>query len=136
MWRYSHHLVGKYQLCDIEKELRVLYTVRIWLPHKILIYHVQRSNCPVIANLLHQSKLFLLFTLIQIRIFYVLRNKSFKKVTYFDTLFAAFIHFWISALCLSISFKVRLKMVTYFFLRSDFRLYGFTRISYSLHSSL
>ena len=21
VWRYNHHLVGKYQLCDIEKEL-------------------------------------------------------------------------------------------------------------------
>ena len=33
--------------------------------HKILIYHVQWSNCPVITNLLYQSELFLLFTLIQ-----------------------------------------------------------------------
>ena len=69
----------------------MIYTVHIWLPHKILIYHVQQSNCPDIANLLYQSELFLLFTSIQTRVFYVLQNKSFKKVTYFDTLFAAFI---------------------------------------------
>ena len=70
--------------------LRVLYTVHIWLPYKILVHYVQQSNCPVIANLLYQSELFLLFTLIQTRVFYVLQNKSFKKVAYFDTLFAAF----------------------------------------------
>ena len=45
----------------------------------------------VIVNLLYQSKLFLLFTLIQTQVFYVLQNKSFEKVAYFDTLFIAFI---------------------------------------------
>ena len=49
------------------------------------------------------------------------------------------LNFWISASCLSASFKVRLTMVTYFFLRSDFRLYGFKaeyRISYILACNL
>ena len=62
--------------------LRVLYTTHIWLLHKILIYHIQQSNCPVIAILLYQSEPFLLFTSIQTQASYVLQNK-FQKYRLF-----------------------------------------------------
>ena len=112
------------------KRLLVLYAIHIWLPHKILIYHVQRSNCPVITNFLYQSELFLLFTLIQTRIFYVLQKgiKMLLILILYSQLSFYRLNFLVSALCLSVSFKVQLKMATYFFLRSNFRLYGFTRI--------
>ena len=114
--------------------LRVLYTIHIWLSHKILIYHIQRSP-------IYSTRVNCFLSSLQSKPEYPMcyqTKVSKRSLILILSLQRSFyrLNFWISTSCLSISFKVRLKMVTYFFLRSDLRLYGFTRISYSLHSSL